>query len=198
LKVLTAMNGQEVVKIVKKHPFELILMDIQIPVIDGLSATKAIRALSGQYASIPILALTVNCFPSDIAETKAAGMNGHIGKPIVPKILYFDIAKYLNTADESAEIDHVQAVDKNIWAKNGKKEALLQGIIFDVLLEKTLGNSEFKRKNVMTKEMFTALSSPIKDELLIIVNGIQLFLTSLPKPKEEIGQYAIPMYSIHS
>jgi len=252
LQVLTAMNGQEAVELVQKHSFDLILMDIQMPVMDGVSATKAIRALSGKYASIPILALTANCFSSDIAETKDAGMNGHIGKPIVPEILYFEIAKYLNVNNENETIEHKPLENNDIWVKNTKQQALLKGITFDVLLEKTLGKTEFmasiltsfsndimgdfkaseemfdqdllsdtsrffhtlkgtsgnigantlyelcveidiefKRKKVMTKEVFTALSSPIKDELALIIEGIQHFLKSLPKAKEKISLRAI-------
>ncbi len=64
-------------------PYDLILMDIQMPVMDGIEATKAIRALSDpRLANIPIVAMTANAFEEDRQRVLSAGMNGHLGKPI--------------------------------------------------------------------------------------------------------------------
>ena len=69
--------------------YDLILMDIQMPRMNGYDATKAIRKLPDSYASqIPIIAMTANAFDEDKKNAVAAGMNGHIAKPIdVPKLL---------------------------------------------------------------------------------------------------------------
>ena len=69
--------------------YDLILMDIQMPKMNGYDATKAIRKLTNPYASkIPIIAMTANAFAKDKENALAAGMNGHIAKPIdVPKLL---------------------------------------------------------------------------------------------------------------
>lgn len=92
-------NGQEAVERFAAAPpgyFGLILMDIQMPVLDGLQATAQIRALPREDASqIPILALTANAFSEDIANALQAGMNDHLNKPIDVQRLYRVAASYL-------------------------------------------------------------------------------------------------------
>ena len=74
--------------------YHLILMDVQMPVMDGYEATKAIRALPDKrLASIPILAMTANAFEEDKQAALKCGMNGHIAKPI-------DIENLISTLDE--------------------------------------------------------------------------------------------------
>lgn len=83
-------NGEKAVKIVEnaKTKFDLILMDIQMPIMDGYTATRNIRKLNSNYAKfIPIYALSANSFQKDIDESMASGMNGHISKPIEPEVL---------------------------------------------------------------------------------------------------------------
>ena len=84
--VLTAWNGQEAVEIFqskKEGEIDAILMDMQMPVMDGCEAAKAIRQLDRPDAqTIPIIAVTANVFAEDIARTTAAGMDAHIAKPI--------------------------------------------------------------------------------------------------------------------
>lgn len=69
--------------------FDVILMDIRMPIMDGYEATEAIRnARRPDSGSVPIIALTADAFSSDIAKSAAAGMNGHLVKPINPEDLY--------------------------------------------------------------------------------------------------------------
>lgn len=81
-----AGNGQEAVDMLEKSEpgyYQLILMDIQMPVMNGYEATKAIRGLKNRkLASIPILAMSANAFEEDKQEALRSGMNGHIAKPI--------------------------------------------------------------------------------------------------------------------
>jgi len=82
----TAANGQEAVdKVSASQPggYEAVLMDIQMPIMDGYTATKAIRALKDpKIAAVPIIAMTANAFSEDVQASRNAGMDGHIAKPI--------------------------------------------------------------------------------------------------------------------
>ncbi len=74
-------NGLEAIDAVRQRPYDVVLMDVHMPDMDGLDATRAIRALKSERAQVPIIALTANAFSQDVDRCKAAGMNGHIGKP---------------------------------------------------------------------------------------------------------------------
>ncbi len=98
LTIDCAENGQEAVRLFSAQPgrYDLILMDVQMPVMDGLEATRQIRALDTPYASaVPIVAMTANAFKDDVDACKRAGMLDHIGKPIDPDELYAKVINYL-------------------------------------------------------------------------------------------------------
>lgn len=97
-------DGRQAVDAVASRPFDLVLMDIKMPVMDGVAATRAIRALSGPMRAIPIVALTANAEESDEAEYVAAGMNGVAQKPIQPGVLLDAIRRAMaGVATEVAE-----------------------------------------------------------------------------------------------
>ncbi len=92
-----AENGQIALEKVKKLPYDLILMDLQMPVMDGLEATREIRKLSGDYyRKLPIIALTASIVTNERAKIFDSGMNDYIMKPFVPAILYEKIKSHLN------------------------------------------------------------------------------------------------------
>ena len=98
--VTRAWNGQEVVEIFKKSrsgEFDVILMDIMMPVMNGYEATKRIRSMDREDAkTIPIIAMTANAFTEDRLKAKKAGMNEHIAKPVDVKLLVKVIHELLN------------------------------------------------------------------------------------------------------
>ncbi|WP_409522477.1 response regulator [Nitrincola sp. MINF-07-Sa-05] len=81
-EVEVACNGQEALDKVRQGDYDLILMDLQMPVMDGLDATQQIRALGGALSSIPIIGVTANAMAADREACRKAGMNGFVSKPI--------------------------------------------------------------------------------------------------------------------
>ena len=84
-------NGEELLKTFEKSApgeYDMILMDVQMPVMNGYEATKAIRRSSHELAErIPIIAMTANAFSEDIQQSLAAGMNAHVSKPVEMRVL---------------------------------------------------------------------------------------------------------------
>ena len=99
LVIDTAENGREVVEKFSADPgsYDLILMDMQMPEMDGLEATRLIRQFEAEHSreGIPIIAMTANVFKDDIDNCLAAGMNDHMGKPIDINLLFAKLLKFL-------------------------------------------------------------------------------------------------------
>ncbi len=94
-RVDAAEDGEQAVALAERGRYDLILMDVQMPVLDGLEATRQIRALPA-YAEVPIIALTANAFDEDVAVCLAAGMNAHLGKPVDPDALFAALLEWLS------------------------------------------------------------------------------------------------------
>ena len=92
--VTVANNGRIALDLLRKQPFDLILMDVQMPEMDGYEATRAIRS-DARFSNIPILAMTANAMSGDRELCLEAGMNDHIPKPIEPQALYRALVKWL-------------------------------------------------------------------------------------------------------
>ncbi|MCP5169423.1 MAG: response regulator [Hahellaceae bacterium] len=93
-EVITAENGQIALNIVRNEVVDLVLMDCQMPVMDGYEATRQIRNLPGKE-QLPILALTAHALTSDREKCLNAGMNDHITKPIDFDLLFRKIREWL-------------------------------------------------------------------------------------------------------
>jgi len=101
LRVDLARDGLEAVKQAKGGDYRLILMDLQMPFVDGLEATRQIRQLPG-YAQTPILAMTANAFVDDKDRSLVAGMDGYLVKPIEPGQLYAAVWQWLQRASRKS------------------------------------------------------------------------------------------------
>ena len=111
MTVTRASDGKEVVNLFKNYPrdtYDLILMDIMMPNMDGHQAAKAIRALGierSDAVTIPIIALSANAFIDDIQESLNSGMNDHISKPINMEELIDTITKYIKHDQENKDVN---------------------------------------------------------------------------------------------
>jgi CheY-like chemotaxis protein len=94
-----AQNGEIAVQMFERSPegyYDIVLMDVRMPVMDGLTATRAIRALERPDAkTVPIVAMTANVFDEDVERSLQAGMNAHLSKPIEPDRMYETMARLI-------------------------------------------------------------------------------------------------------
>ncbi|NKB55729.1 MAG: PAS domain S-box protein [Alphaproteobacteria bacterium] len=132
-KVFTAENGQEALKrIAEDDPYDIVLMDRHMPVMDGIEATKRIRAIDGPESTIPIIALTAAATPREIETCLESGMNDVVTKPIDPAQLkdallrvaasdseLFDVDSYKGDGDETDTSNGPPVLDKAVLANLG-------------------------------------------------------------------------------
>jgi two-component system sensor histidine kinase/response regulator len=133
-----ATNGLEAVDKVARHKYELVLMDIQMPYMDGLSATREIRK-KAENATLPILAMTAHAMKGEREKSIEAGMNDHITKPIDPFLLYASISKYTGRS-----VDEIAQKEEFIDTKTEKedKRLLIEGINTEAGLYRSGGKLE--------------------------------------------------------
>jgi signal transduction histidine kinase/CheY-like chemotaxis protein len=92
-RVDSAADGAEALAAVQRESYDVVLMDVQMPVMDGLDATRRIRELEGRRGRVPVLAVTASALPEQVAACRAAGMDGHLPKPIDRESLLAAVAR---------------------------------------------------------------------------------------------------------
>jgi CheY-like chemotaxis protein len=129
-------NGLEAIESYKKDKFDLILMDINMPIIDGLRATKEIALLKEFYYDLPIVALTANSIAGDKEKYLSNGMDDYLSKPIEFDKLTAILDKYLNNSNQDINIPKVEGVNTMKFDKNKTIERLgLDEDTVDMLLD---------------------------------------------------------------
>jgi CheY-like chemotaxis protein/HPt (histidine-containing phosphotransfer) domain-containing protein len=121
-RVVVAPNGREAVHAVEEQPFDLVLMDVQMPEMNGLEAAAAIRELEKTTGGhIPIIALTAHALKGDREECVAAGMDDYLSKPLQPRELYEAIARHAPPADQASP---VPLADENVFDPSAALESV--------------------------------------------------------------------------
>ena len=146
--VVLACDGAAAVEAVASQPFDLVLMDCQMPVMDGFMATRQIRAAGQPYSSLPIIALTASATPEHLARCDAAGMDGHLTKPLNPGALEAVLRRY---APSASNAPHSEAGRDNAARRDleqmfgGTAVASLLNVLLDQLRGKLPPNADLNR-----------------------------------------------------
>jgi two-component system sensor histidine kinase/response regulator len=145
LKITLANDGQEAVNAVKENEYDVVLMDIQMPVVDGYTATREIRK-DPRLRELPIIAMTANAMAGDREKSLKAGMNDHVAKPIDPNDLFSTLAKWIKPGDREFQLDSA----KDRLAEKAEREddsmPELPGISVAVGLKNVGDNEKFYLK----------------------------------------------------
>jgi two-component system, sensor histidine kinase and response regulator len=134
-----AENGEQAIRMIEKNDYDVVLMDMQMPVMDGVAATRILRS-DRRYQDLPIIAMTANALASDRELCLNVGMNDHIAKPIDPHQLFGVLMRWIRRdgGNEHADVPHVSPpLDA---AKSGSAPLAIQGIDTDAGLRLTGGN----------------------------------------------------------
>ena len=170
--VTVACNGKEAVEKVSQFEFDCVLMDIQMPVMDGYLATQEIRS-DKRFKSLPIIAMTANAMKTDRDKCINVGMNDHVAKPINPKTLFSTLSKWIvkregmgqnaTSATEDVEIIQIESalpVLKGIDTKGGMNRVNNNEVLYRKLL------SRFYKNNLDLKEKIDKLLEEHKNKEL--------------------------------
>jgi len=110
IDVTVATDGLQALELARGQSFDLILMDMQMPVMDGPAATRAIRQLPGARGRTPVVALTANVIKAQIDACLDSGMQGHVAKPVDPDALFKAITTWARVDDDEANADDMVEV----------------------------------------------------------------------------------------
>jgi two-component system sensor histidine kinase/response regulator len=137
LNVEIASNGKEALDMLDKHNYDVVLMDVQMPIMDGLTATREIRKQQ-RFAKLPILAMTANAMQQDYEACIASGMNDHIAKPIDPSDLFGKLLKWIHPqADIKDAAQNTKT--QSLKSKDQAKQLVIEGVDVELGMRRVLG-----------------------------------------------------------
>ncbi|WP_374561862.1 response regulator [Ideonella sp.] len=142
MNVTVAGNGIEAVDCVKGQHYDLVLMDVQMPEMDGLQATRLIRTLP-QGQELPIVAMTASALSQDRQDCLAAGMDGHVAKPIDPRELVETLLSRIAPKQGSVQLAQTES---GISGEASALAQLLPGVAVPQALERLAGDTRMYRK----------------------------------------------------
>ena len=142
-----AENGKVAVRMVSEHDYDLVLMDMQMPVMDGIAATKAIRA-NPRFRELPIIAMTANAMDADREICRQAGMNDHVSKPIDPDAMFATVMKWIRPRRAQPPYSSAQKVEVTS-SQNLLELPEIDGVDIKDGLKRVGGNSRLYRDLLM-------------------------------------------------
>jgi len=172
-KISIANNGREAVAAVEKETFDLIFMDIQMPEMDGLEATKCIRDKG--YSDIPIIAMTAHAMTGDRDKSLVAGMNDHVTKPLDPNKVYDALIQWIPEKEQNIDsLSHKasEQTQDTITETQGMLPKVIPGICIENGLERLNGSEEIFLK--LLEKFFNAYSSSDLERLKHCLNNNEM------------------------
>jgi PAS domain S-box-containing protein len=152
-----AENGQQAIDMIHNNHYDGVLMDCQMPVMDGYTATKRLRA-EPKYKDLPILAMTANAMVGDKEKALNSGMNEHIAKPIIPEVMFKTMAKWIKPAHNNQAVcnvlPNIDAIKTSLDSQHRKTLLKLPALTEHIDSEKGLvhcqGNEELYKKLLLS------------------------------------------------
>lgn len=148
IHAVIAVNGEEGIKWLDKEEFDLVIMDLLMPVMDGHEATRTIRSCGKPYQTVPIIAMTANAMDEEMAVCLEEGMNGYVTKPIELDRLYHELLKWLpvsskeEVVEAAAGLDMEEILDSEAETDSQKAELEKLGIDVDEATARFAGKYE--------------------------------------------------------
>jgi PAS domain S-box-containing protein len=171
-KAFAVSNGGEAVKAMKEGTYDLVLMDIQMPVVDGFSATGQIRNLSDDKKDVPIIAITAHALIGDREKCLKAGMSDYISKPIVAKEMISMIDRLLEI-NKAAKPEQKEKKVQQIDSKSFDFERLKQVSADDHDFEKDLLSSYIEDMELKCQELSAVIAAKDLEKILHLTHTIK-------------------------